>query len=39
MAVYYCDECGQYKDDDYFPMEESELCPDCHAEKSEEGEE
>jgi hypothetical protein len=30
MAVYYCHQCGNYKDGDYFPMEEDELCPDCH---------
>ena len=35
MAVYYCHSCDNYLDGDYHPMEESELCPECHAEKEE----
>lgn len=29
MAVYRCDECGQFFDDDEHPMNEYEECPDC----------
>lgn len=30
MAMYYCEGCDRYIDDDWHPMEISELCPDCH---------
>lgn len=33
MAIYYCEGCDKYVDDDWHPMEESELCPDCHNER------
>lgn len=35
MAIYYCPECDELKDDDYDPgethptMEYSLICPDC----------
>lgn len=33
MAMYFCQDCQQFKDDDYHPMSERELCPDCEAER------
>ena len=35
MSVYYCKGCESFKDDDYSPMAESELCPDCESELEE----
>ena len=35
MSMYFCDGCQQFLDDDWHPMEEDELCPDCHLEKDE----
>lgn len=32
MAMYHCDECGRFLDDDWHPMSDLELCPDCHPE-------
>jgi hypothetical protein len=36
LAIYYCMGCDKRVDNDYFPMEESELCPPCHEEREEE---
>lgn len=33
MAIYLCPKCDQFIDDDYFPMEEDGVCPDCAEEK------
>lgn len=32
MAMYHCEHCGQFLDDDWHPMSDLELCPDCHPE-------
>ena len=37
MAMYYCHGCDKYVDNDWHPMEISELCPECHIEAQEEG--
>ena len=35
MAMYYCDQCGNFLDDDYHPCEEHPkvyaglMCPEC----------
>ena len=39
MSIYYCLGCDKYVDDDYHPMEISELCPECHLQAQEEGSE
>lgn len=35
MSMYFCKNCDQLMDDDYSPMAEGELCPDCFLEKEE----
>ena len=42
MAVYYCQECDSYVDDDWHPCQEVKgelVCPDCYEEMQEEEEE
>ena len=34
MAIYMCAHCDEFKDDDYDPMNEWEMCPDCECELS-----
>lgn len=29
MAMYRCSYCEELKDDDWNPVQEGELCPDC----------
>lgn len=33
MAIYYCQECDTYKDDDLHPVEENGMCPVCNGKK------
>ena len=33
MSMFYCEGCQELRDNDWFPMEEDGLCPDCHLEK------
>lgn len=35
MAMYLCPACDEFMDDDYFPMADDELCPDCHLQAEE----
>lgn len=35
MSIYYCKGCEKLVDDDWHPMQESELCPDCDIELEE----
>lgn len=35
MAVYYCHSCDRYRDDDWHPMEEGGICPECKVEAEE----
>ena len=35
MAMYFCTGCQSFKDDDWHPMSENELCPGCEAEREE----
>lgn len=30
MAMYHCSNCGKFVDDDWHPMDDDEMCPDCH---------
>lgn len=30
MGIYRCDKCDETKDNDYFPISDAGLCPDCH---------
>ena len=42
MAIYYCAECDNYIDNDWFPCEEYKgelICPDCALELTDENEE
>ena len=39
MAVYRCEECGLFVDDDYHPMTEEGLCPNCEERRESEEEE
>lgn len=36
MGMYYCKNCMNLQDEAYFPMQDSEICPDCHLEYEEE---
>jgi len=29
MAMYKCEDCNEFIDDDYHPMNEDTLCPSC----------
>jgi hypothetical protein len=35
MAMYRCSGCDELKDNDYDPMDDSELCVECSANKAE----
>ena len=35
MGMYYCKGCSELKNDDWHPMSENELCPDCEADHEE----
>ncbi len=40
MAMYICEECDSWMDDDYNPMEDFQgkcVCPDCSVELEERG--
>ena len=36
MAMYYCEECAKYKDNDHEMMDDKGMCPDCAEKLSEE---
>ena len=38
MAIYMCEECGEFKDGDHDPMSENELCEECECEREEDEE-
>jgi hypothetical protein len=33
MSIYFCQDCQQFKDDDYHPMTAREICPACDIER------
>ena len=35
MGVYYCSECCERTDNDWFPMDDKGRCPDCSFESGE----
>lgn len=35
MAIYFCDDCQQFKDNDWVLMSERGLCEECEAKREE----